>query len=91
MSTPSDQLDNQALVMSKVLAKMSETARDIAQENLGETCANVPEPCAPERDKIHGVNCACEQYVSARPQRSVLMATGLGCCPVALGSTGEWK
>jgi ElaB/YqjD/DUF883 family membrane-anchored ribosome-binding protein len=77
-STPSDRLDNQAMAMEKDLAEMNGTVRDIAQENLGQMGVKPLESGAPERDKVHGEACACEQYVSAWPLRSVLMATDVG-------------
>jgi ElaB/YqjD/DUF883 family membrane-anchored ribosome-binding protein len=30
------------------------------------------------RDKVHGMACACEQFVRQRPLRSVMAAAGIG-------------
>lgn len=78
MSTPSDQLDNQTMAMKKDLEAMSEIVRDIAQEDLEHACATASESRAPVAEKVHGAACTCEQFISARPLRSVLMATGVG-------------
>ncbi len=37
-----------------------------------------PNRYAQAQDKIHGVACACEQYVRQQPLRAVLMAAGIG-------------
>jgi ElaB/YqjD/DUF883 family membrane-anchored ribosome-binding protein len=78
MSTPSDRLNNQTMASKKDLAEMIETIRDIAQENLGQTGTKASEYSVQERDKVHGVACACEQFISKRPLRSFLLATGAG-------------
>lgn len=78
MSNPNDRPDNQALALKIELEEMSATAGDAARENPGQACAKDSEPCDPEREKVHGGACACEQYVSARPLRSVMLAAFIG-------------
>ena len=57
---------------------MRETVRDAAQEKLGQFGEAASEYCELGRDKVHGVACACEQFIRERPLRSVLMAAGIG-------------
>jgi ElaB/YqjD/DUF883 family membrane-anchored ribosome-binding protein len=77
MSTTSEQLGTQATAMKKDFEEMSETAQDSAQEKLAQVGENASEVCADGRDKVHGLACACEQYISQRPLRSVLTAAGI--------------
>ena len=78
MSTTSDQLGEQAKEVTNDLQKMGETVRDAAQEKLGQVGEKAAEYCEQGRDKVHGVACACEQFLRERPLRSVLMAAGIG-------------
>ena len=57
---------------------MGETVRDAAQEKLGQAGEKAAEYCEQGRDKVHGVACACEQFLRERPLTSVLMAAGIG-------------
>lgn len=78
MPTASDRLGKQATRVKKDLEQMGGTAKDIAEdqfEHVGEMASEYYEQ---GRDKVHGVACACEQFVRERPLRSVLMAAGLG-------------
>ena len=77
MSTTSERLGKQATAMKKDLEEMSETARAAAQEKLARVSEKASEVCADGRDKVHGLACACEQYISQRPLRSVLTAAGI--------------
>jgi ElaB/YqjD/DUF883 family membrane-anchored ribosome-binding protein len=77
MSTTSERLGKQATAMTKDLEEMSETARAAAQEKLAQVGERASELCAEGRDKVHGLACACEQYISQRPLRSVLTAAGI--------------
>ena len=77
MSTTSERLGKQATAMKKDLEKMSGTVRDAAQEQLDQAGERASELCAEGRDKVHGLACACEQYISQRPLRSVLTAAGI--------------
>ncbi len=77
MSTTSEQLGKQATAMKKDFEEMSETARAAAQEKLAQVAERSSDVCADGRDKVHGLACACEQYISQRPLRSVLTAAGI--------------
>ena len=78
MSTTSDRLGKQAKEVTEDLQEMGETVRDAAQEKLGQVGEKASEYCEQGRDKVHGVACACEQFLRERPLRSVLMAAGIG-------------
>jgi ElaB/YqjD/DUF883 family membrane-anchored ribosome-binding protein len=78
MSTTSDQLGQQANEVLEDLQKMGGTIRDAAQEKLGQVGERAAECCEQGQDKIHGVACACEQFVRQRPLTSVLLAAGVG-------------
>ena len=78
MSNTSDQLGKQAKEVTEDLQEMGETVRDAAQEKLGQVGEKAAEYCEQAQDKVHGVACACEQFVRERPLRSVLMAAGIG-------------
>jgi ElaB/YqjD/DUF883 family membrane-anchored ribosome-binding protein len=78
MSTTSDRLGAQANEVSKDLKEMGAIVRDAAQEKLGQVRENATEYCEQGRDNVHGVLCNFEQYVRARPVKSVLIAAGVG-------------
>ncbi len=78
MSTTSDQLGKQAKEVTEELQKIGETVRDAAREELGQLGEKAGEYCEQGRDKVHGVACACEQFLRERPLRSVLIAAGIG-------------
>ena len=78
MSNTSDQLGEQAKEVTEDLLKMGATVRDAAQAKLGQVGETAAESCAQAQDKLHGVACACEQFVRERPLRSVLIAAGIG-------------
>jgi len=78
MSATSDRLGKQAKEVTEDLRAMSETVRDAAQEKLGQVGERASEYCEQGRDKVHGIACACEQYLRARPLTSVLVAAGVG-------------
>jgi ElaB/YqjD/DUF883 family membrane-anchored ribosome-binding protein len=78
MSTIGDQLGQQAKEVAEDLQKMGETVRDAAQEKLGQVGERASEYCEQGRDKVHGVACACEQFVRQRPLASLLLAAGVG-------------
>ena len=57
---------------------MSGTVRGAAQEQLDQAGERASELCAEEgTTKSTGTHCACEQYISQRPLRSVLTAAGI--------------
>ena len=78
MSTTSDRLGTQANEISDDLKEMGGIARGAAQEKLREVRENATEYYEQGRDNIHGVLCDFEQYVRARPVRSVLIGAGIG-------------
>ena len=78
MSKTSDQLGKQAKEVTEDLRAMGETVRDVAQEKLGQVGERASECCEQGRDKVHGVACACEQFLRQRPLMSVLLAAGVG-------------
>jgi ElaB/YqjD/DUF883 family membrane-anchored ribosome-binding protein len=78
MSKTSDRLGKQAKEVTEDLRAMGETVRDAAQEKLGQVGERAAECCGQGQDKIHGVACACEQFVRQRPLTSVLLAAGVG-------------
>ena len=78
MSTTSDQLGNQVKEVTEDLQNMGGTVRDAAQEKLGQVGKKAAEYYEQEQDKVHGVACACEQFIAQRPLTSVLLAAGIG-------------
>jgi ElaB/YqjD/DUF883 family membrane-anchored ribosome-binding protein len=78
MSTATNRLGKQAMAVKKDLQKMGGTVRDAAQEKLGQVGEEAAEYYEQGRDKVHGVACACEQFLRQRPLTSVLMAAGIG-------------
>ena len=78
MSTTSDRLAEQALEVKNDLQEMGQTVRDAAQEKLGHVGEKAAEYYEQGRDSVHGVACACEQFVRQRPLRAVLIAAGVG-------------
>jgi ElaB/YqjD/DUF883 family membrane-anchored ribosome-binding protein len=78
MSKTSDRLGKQAKEVTEDLRAMGETVRDAAQEKLGQVGERASEYREQGRDKVHGVACACEQFLRQRPLMSVLLAAGVG-------------
>ena len=78
MTTSSDRLGKQAAKVKKDLEQMGGTAKDIAEAQLEQVGEISSEYYEQGRDKVHGVACACEQFIRDRPLRSVLMAAGIG-------------
>lgn len=78
MSTTSDPLSEQAKEVTEDVQHLGETVRDAVQEKLRTMAGRAAQQCEQGRDKVHGVACACEQFVRDRPLRSVLMAAGIG-------------
>jgi ElaB/YqjD/DUF883 family membrane-anchored ribosome-binding protein len=78
MTTTSDRLGAQANELSEDLKDMGGTVKDAAQEKLREVRENATEYYEQGRDNVHGVLCDFEQYVRARPLKSVLIAAGIG-------------
>jgi len=86
MTTSSDRLGKEAMKVKKDLQQMGGTAKDIVDDQLEQVGEIASEYYEQGRDKVHGVACACEQFIRDKPLRSVLMAVGIGWL---LG--GIWK
>jgi ElaB/YqjD/DUF883 family membrane-anchored ribosome-binding protein len=71
-------LRNQAQQVTKDLQDLGGAAKGAAQEKLGELREIASEYCEQGRDKVHGIACACEQFLQQRPLTSVLLAAGVG-------------
>lgn len=78
MSTMTDRLADQAKEVKRDLQEMGQTVRDAAQEKIGQVGEKASEYYDEGRDSVHGVACACEQFVRQRPLRAVLIAAGVG-------------
>jgi ElaB/YqjD/DUF883 family membrane-anchored ribosome-binding protein len=78
MSNTTDQLGKQAKEVTENLQEMGGTLRDAAQAKLGQVGEKAAQYGEQAEDKLHGVACACEQFVRERPLRSILMAAGIG-------------
>ena len=78
MSTTTDRLGKQAIEVKNDIQAMGGTVRDAAQETLGQMGEKASEYCEQGRDQVHGVACACEQFIRERPLRSIAMAAGIG-------------
>jgi len=78
MSSTTDRLEKQAKEVTEDLQKMGGTIREAAQEKLGQVGERASEYCEQGRDKVHGIACACEQFIRQKPLTSVLLAAGVG-------------
>jgi ElaB/YqjD/DUF883 family membrane-anchored ribosome-binding protein len=78
MATTSDRLGNQAKKAIQDVQEMGGVVREAAQEKLDQVGEKASEYYEQGRDEVHGVACACEQFVRQRPLRSVLVAVGIG-------------
>ena len=78
MSTTTDRLGKQAGEVKNDIQAMGGAVRDAAQETLGQMGERASEYCEQGRDKVHGIACACEQFIRERPLRSIAMAAGIG-------------
>jgi ElaB/YqjD/DUF883 family membrane-anchored ribosome-binding protein len=78
MSSKSNQLGKQAKEVAEDLQKMGGTVRDAAQEAVGQVGETASEYYEQGQETVHGVACACEQFLRQRPLTSVLLAVGIG-------------
>lgn len=78
MSTTSDQFGAQAKEVAENLKEMGETARNAAQEKIGQVGDTATEYYEQARAKLNGVTCPCQQFLRERPLTSVLLAVGIG-------------
>jgi ElaB/YqjD/DUF883 family membrane-anchored ribosome-binding protein len=77
MATVSERL-GKAKEVKKDLEEIGGIAKTIDQQKLGQVDEAASGYCAQGSARVHGVACACEQFIRNRPLRSVLMAAGLG-------------
>jgi ElaB/YqjD/DUF883 family membrane-anchored ribosome-binding protein len=77
MATTTDH-GRQTRAAHKDLNEAWESLRDTAQQDLEKVGKRGSECRETGRDTVHGVACACEQMISKRPLRSVLVAAGIG-------------
>lgn len=78
MATTSDRLGKQAREVKDELHEMGESVKGAAEEQLAQIGERASEYLEEGRDKVHGLACACEQFVRQRPLRSVMAAAGIG-------------
>jgi ElaB/YqjD/DUF883 family membrane-anchored ribosome-binding protein len=78
MSTTSNQLGKQAKAVAEDLQEMGQTVKHSAQETLEQTREKALQCCEQGQDKVHGVVCACEDFLRRKPFTSVLVAAGIG-------------
>jgi len=78
MSTATNRLGSKVAKVKEDLQEVGGTVKNAAQEKLGQVRKKAAEYGEQGRDKVHGVACACEQYLRARPLTSVLVAAGVG-------------
>ena len=78
MSTMSDRLGEQAVVVAKDLQQMGDIVRDAAQEKLGKLQATATEQYEQGHDRLVSFERSAEQYLRRRPFQSVLIAAGIG-------------
>ena len=78
MTTASERLGAQTKKVSRDIKETADIVTDSAQEKLGQVRENATEFCEQRRDNVHGVLCDFEQYVRARPVKSILIAAGIG-------------
>jgi ElaB/YqjD/DUF883 family membrane-anchored ribosome-binding protein len=74
----SGRLRKQATAVSKDLQAMGGTARDAAQEKLGQLRDNASEYFEQGRDKAHQVERTLAQFILDQPLKSILIAAGVG-------------
>jgi ElaB/YqjD/DUF883 family membrane-anchored ribosome-binding protein len=78
MSTTTNHLGKQAKEVTDDLQKMGGTARDAAQQKLEQVGGKAVEYCEQGQEKVHGIACACEQFLRQKPLTSALLAAGIG-------------
>jgi ElaB/YqjD/DUF883 family membrane-anchored ribosome-binding protein len=60
------------------LRELGETESDADHQKLRQVGEAASRYCEQGRAQVHGVACACEQFIRNRPLLSVLVAAGLG-------------
>jgi ElaB/YqjD/DUF883 family membrane-anchored ribosome-binding protein len=78
MSTRTDRFGKEVQEVEKDLKEMGGTVRDAAREKLGEVGETASKYYAEGREPVHGIACACEQFLHKRPLTSVLIGAGVG-------------
>jgi len=87
MSTTSDRLGDQAMVVTKDIQEMGGIAKDAAQETLGQLREQAAGYYQQGQDQVQSVVSAFEQSVRQQPLKSVLIAAGVG---LLLGRLWAW-
>jgi len=87
MSTTSDRLGDQAMVVTKDIQEMGGIAKDAAQEKLGQLREQATGYYQQGQDQVQSVVSAFEQSVRQQPLKSVLIAAGVG---LLLGRLWAW-
>jgi ElaB/YqjD/DUF883 family membrane-anchored ribosome-binding protein len=77
-TSTSNRLGNKVAKVKEDLQEVGGIVRNAAQEKLGQVDEKAAKYYEQGRDKVHGVACACEQFLHARPVASVLVAAGVG-------------
>ena len=78
MSNTTEKVEKQVSDVSDSFANTGRIVTDAAQEKLGQFNDQAAEFIKQGEVKVHGLACSCEQFVRAKPVRSVLMAVGVG-------------
>jgi ElaB/YqjD/DUF883 family membrane-anchored ribosome-binding protein len=78
MSTATNRLGNKVAKVKEDLQEVGGTVRNAAREKLGQVDEKASKYYEQGRDKVHGVACACEQFLRQRPLTCVLVAAGVG-------------
>jgi ElaB/YqjD/DUF883 family membrane-anchored ribosome-binding protein len=78
MATASERLSKAKKEVKEGLRDLGETDKDAVQRKLRQMGEAASGYCAQGKAQVHGVACACEQFIRNRPLSSVLMAAGLG-------------
>jgi hypothetical protein len=63
MNNSGDRRGKQAMKVKKVLQQLGGTAKDAAEDQLAQVGEMVSEYYWQGRDNVHGVVCACEQFI----------------------------
>ena len=74
----SGQLRKQARDVGNDIQAMAGTARDAAQEKLGQLRGDASEYYEQGLDKVHDVGHTLEQFIRKQPLKCVLIAAGVG-------------
>lgn len=74
----SDRLGRQSREMTKDLKEMGSTAKEAAQEKIGQLGDKVSEYYDQGREKAQRAQLSVEEYITEQPLKSILIAAGVG-------------